>query len=696
MVGNNFRCSPGYVGGYNENYPDNDPDKTNSVCGSSDLNRAIYSYITIFALCFIAMVISIKLMYHNSNNNTNTNTSSSIEVDFGTRSRDLSSSSVADIVVMLQDFYDIDKFLDTSSYPDLRHFVDTIRSIKSSIVMVAGLICVIAMPLYCILKIKSFGYRTHTYVYGWMASAAMLQTSPPALLIMLLWALVIAVLLVRLTSSLMKTDNVIIRDTNSSILSSSVGNSVSVRSTTISAARSTITISDSTPVSWRLFTFKLVRFYGFLLVNISFSLLLNGVYVYWIVSQSSTAILFIQLGVALARIIWNKGITMFVALPYFDISTSQKSVFYTWVYIFNNVMAPFLAFVFSDKSCLLNIFIKQEKITSSYDVVECYSLVYDQSSDYECTEYREITYTTTYEPPFVYNYQCGSSLITALVPVFLYANILNIVLAVILQALIVLRVDLQSYLPSWSLGMFPTIMISAEPEKSSRGAMKKSIFNASAAVAFLVEHCAVLVSYGLVVPYVAVAVALSAVTQYMLSVSLISLYFQRAMENIDSVQNPIDTDPDLLPGFNYLNRSCGAITNISLPKIWIIIAYSSFFLLGLFVLDIAADNQNTSWRSAVIILSISFVIPLGILCIYAYGRKCLKSMMIVLGGDKNTPDLELKSVDSESNVVNVMHDDAVVLPSRRKQNSVSEVEDGVRLSTQSFRNSERNHSVELV
>ena len=97
------------------------------------------------------------------------------------------------------------------------------------------------------------------------------------------------------------------------------------------------------------------------------------------------------------------------------ISSSKGSALaHSAMLMFNNVIAPCLATAAADNSCFLNFFVAPDAIESSFDYPQC--LVYSLTS---CLEYEDSTITTEFSPPFIYSYQCTSSLLTKYVPMFL-------------------------------------------------------------------------------------------------------------------------------------------------------------------------------------------------------------------------------------------------------------------------------------
>ena len=83
-------------------------------------------------------------------------------------------------------------------------------------------------------------------------------------------------------------------------------------------------------------------------------------------------------------------------------------------------LAPAIAIFFSDSNCISQFLLPPSQIESSFEYAKCvdFNLKNDSAASL-CNLEQTITMSTTYNPPFIYSYQCGSTLLVKYVPVYL-------------------------------------------------------------------------------------------------------------------------------------------------------------------------------------------------------------------------------------------------------------------------------------
>jgi hypothetical protein len=95
-----------------------------------------------------------------------------------------------------------------------------------------------------------------------------------------------------------------------------------------------------------------------------------------------------------------------------------------FISIFTNVLAPYISSFFFNPNCFYYTVSTIPAVTSSYSFTQCirYQVFYNEAA---CSQYVELTRSMTYIPPFIYNYQCSSSLIQSFTAVYVYRYILS-------------------------------------------------------------------------------------------------------------------------------------------------------------------------------------------------------------------------------------------------------------------------------
>jgi hypothetical protein len=114
-------------------------------------------------------------------------------------------------------------------------------------------------------------------------------------------------------------------------------------------------------------------------------------------------------------------VSLILKLPF--INTYRKNIHQLTMNLVLYLIGPIIATYIGDTTCLYYVFVGEAPITAPYSYLMperpiCVNL--EQHT--ECVLLPELQQTTTtYTPPFIYSYQCASSLLTSYVPVFIYS-----------------------------------------------------------------------------------------------------------------------------------------------------------------------------------------------------------------------------------------------------------------------------------
>lgn len=329
---------------------------------------------------------------------------------------------------------------------------------------------VVMLPAYLIIKHADSNDNgngsTHVYQYGWMPSLAYIGGTNEGTGLLVLWSLLMLVVAILcLVMEKARADNGLISTPLPTVSS-------------ISATLSALSTSDQ--VYYVIVKFYLLFF---IVVNCTAMVLINALYVYVNVTQSPLVGAISLYVLVLFKSFWNVKVVpaMLRSRPtswttyftrcktmcttdmlwtclcccgccecceccglrqrccprkekpqshYTDLyASSQTSIqgqsirsatTQCMLLIFNNVLAPAIAVFFSDSSCISQLFRPPAPIESSFIYPKCESFEMMASNEYpHCTSYLTVAVETTFNPPFVYSYQCGSALLTNYVPVFL-------------------------------------------------------------------------------------------------------------------------------------------------------------------------------------------------------------------------------------------------------------------------------------
>ena len=341
-------------------------------------------------------------------------------------------------------------------------------------------IVIILIPLYTILNIY---YRTHRYTYVWVISLSYLSGYIPFIILFILFIVIIiyrmfciiyAVHICQLKDNITEDDNFKERissyirsstqgrrnvDTrskvannrltgintsfyNATIINRSTVIAISSSPTTITTAANTTTsgqssiadnnnfISDRIPFGTILNPINIKPFKIFVMLIYIFIILslhggANSAYVYLTLTQRTNIVIICQMLLSTFKLIMNNIIEPNL-VRYFlyyiykinhQTSISLRSIFFIQliVTLISNIFIPCLTIAFINPNCFYNL-IKQENPVESYFYYP-YCTAFNEAT---CLSLRVISASDSYDPPFVYGYQCSSSILSSYASVFVY------------------------------------------------------------------------------------------------------------------------------------------------------------------------------------------------------------------------------------------------------------------------------------
>ena len=186
-----------------------------------------------------------------------------------------------------------------------------------------------------------------------------------------------------------------------------------------------------TNLSPRIFTcrsFLLIS--AVVLLNCVIVIAVNTLYVFRYIQNHDTLVANIALQGALAtfRLLWAA-----VAVPTFckmlskltTISTNSMIWILLFLLIFNSLVAPGLAFMFTDSSCLRFYLFLPDAINTNYRIDYCLFYGPTQAA-LICLQKNMFSISSFFVPNFIYNYDCSSNFYSNYVPVLFYTHALQL------------------------------------------------------------------------------------------------------------------------------------------------------------------------------------------------------------------------------------------------------------------------------
>ena len=139
---------------------------------------------------------------------------------------------------------------------------------------------------------------------------------------------------------------------------------------------------------------------GILLMNATILVTINGFYIYAYSNFDTNVVTLIQLLLAIFKSVWN-GHVIYIMTNWVNRRNSLTSVIA--MIVFNNIICPFLSFAFLSSSCFRDVFFEQEAVESTYTYIDgCDTGLYITG----CLQFSYGENTVSYQPPYVYSYEC--------------------------------------------------------------------------------------------------------------------------------------------------------------------------------------------------------------------------------------------------------------------------------------------------
>jgi len=334
--------------------------------------------------------------------------------------------------------------------------------------------------------------------------------------------------------------------------------------------------------------------------------------------------------VALFRLLWGRLVAAIVVHPVFGEQIHRRSVLLSSIFVFNNIVIPCLVVAFSDPSCFVDLFTEPSASTSTYTYPNCELYLFSNKGNI-CLEFKDFETSVVYYPSFIYNFQCGTSLIKAFEPLVLVSYMVSVVISGLMICLANLDESLvRAYVPAVLRRAVPAIirgadaLLDGEAASSSGTDADKSasiddsvdlVINLPREVALLSERLVMLLSFGLVTPYVAVVCGLSSLMLWLKLGFLLSVHLER--------QEALRVSPSRQSStaLAALERACSGVDTFSSRSIWAVCSGVSALFVGCFAIDISADDSEIAWYYSLLFLVVPCaLVVLLMLASYRYHR----------------------------------------------------------------------------
>ena len=381
VLGNLFDCG---------RIPSSDDEKSVYVCGSSDLDDAQFILIGVIGVVFIFMLLLLLLPVDAIGQISLLKRCRSIAehhlfyIRYMTRPTDLSTAA-------------------TVSIRRMRMFCVELHRIAVVVFLSCMVSLLFSCPLYA-LKVKDSMneeslYLTHSVQYRWLYTAALLYGYIPALLLIITWTFVVLFIFYSMPrfaalSSLQWKGT---KEVESGTYSSS--DDIELRKVPVLPKKKMI---------------------GLFILNFVIVGTVNGFFIYSTYQSLSPAThVGLQVALALFKTVYNSLGVPKLAAPMKNI---ENNIYIrVCLSLFNQLLIPCIITALTSPSCFQGLLVEAKKFHTHYTYPQCYYYLTHLDGTVGCTAYVDVSSEVQpITPPFIYNYDCGSTLLRAYIPVYIY------------------------------------------------------------------------------------------------------------------------------------------------------------------------------------------------------------------------------------------------------------------------------------
>ena len=428
LEGNIFGCDPNH-----NNLPKHDERAADYSCGSDIVDYTLYSWLSVTVV--VLLIASVGYYYYRTDASNRTSELSESNIDRGKTLL----AFVIRLIVWRRELQRLETNVD-SSIKEVPVFLSKVRKLA---LLFGGIIIFIYMPIYSGLGVF---YRQYSEEYAWKISALLLSGQKVAVILALFFFLLVLLVIFLITKSFHYSDLNIFRLTSSF--------SMPFRNSTSSSLSPENSIANSRPQTEchqpgksSLFSSATkpedkqkspkTSFTAYFIIGIMdfvFMLVVDIVYVYVIITYETAIVILSEIMLALVKTVLNNMIIWwiipFVKRKLFDVYydkqypeefvsfTRMDLSFVTIVILLNNIVFPIIAVFVVSPDCIYTAIFQPSNVSSSYTYTICDRYAGHVFVDY-CFNYQTLTEYSAYSPPFIYNYQCASTIIINYVSVFI-------------------------------------------------------------------------------------------------------------------------------------------------------------------------------------------------------------------------------------------------------------------------------------
>lgn len=554
LSGNLFGCSFG-----RNQLPVNDPSYTIYQCGSNSFNQASIIWCSFYGATLVTIYVVLMLR---------ANWQSFAE-------------KVTEWSELFQRYFKQFEMTDESTDRRLHDFKLFVLTVRNYALWISCGLVTFVLPLYLVLT----AYFKNTEVqYAWTASAAFLSGIIPAIVLLVVYLTFIVALFIVWFRATRQYDTSVDSRTNTK------------------------------PTNW----LQVALLSALILLNCVVMVIVNAVYVVIILHYNTLVIFFAQVSIAFFKLLWNEYairwmiVSVRSTLRHFnrgggeDVETEMP--YMTFIVLFNSIIAPCVATAVVDRNCFLNVFVPPSAVTSNFPIAKLAASenLVSVNNTVEIETKVTVNYqymNVQYSPPFIYSYQCSSSILTnyATVYVFMFT-----IIAFVKPIALYMMLKGHKALPSGScLRLFidNAIYNLLKPAKESSLRKDKLLFHKERFVLRTVAKVAVFVTFGVVFPLLTIVICAAFITEAWVNLVIIG----RFLANIEDLEMWARFREKLSDD----SERCWDL--LMVPLVRLVVPLASLFY-AFFVFDIYGDKvgvERAIWGPIVLVCS-----PIVVFAVY--------------------------------------------------------------------------------
>ena len=308
------------------------------------------------------------------------------------------------------------------------------------------------------------------------------------------------------------------------------------------------------------------------LIFLGLSLVVNGLYIIVINRANDTQLVLAQIMLSFFNILYQTyGIPLLVAqiFPMQSGHTASSSLVYTAILIIVDVINPCIAIIFTDDLCLKQLVFSKQTVSVSYQRSIC-DLTFTPT--HKCVSYSTEDVSYTVPLPFIFSNQCRTAMFKNYIPTILYSCAYSTFVSPIMFLLSTCKT--KSLDEELSLLGFRTSM------------RKRVLSDVTYSFVLITEELMLLLFYGIVSPFCAVALWASVASRILLLRFQVYRYYLLQSEDVSKIGS-------LVRDKNHIEVMCG--TALKYSHIYIQPGMTVLSLMfGLYLFEMAYDTDDSS------------------------------------------------------------------------------------------------------